>query len=108
MSRNALFKHLDEERKFCREWQQQLEVEEQTSPRACDSSHINQCPPASSWQIQGEGRGSSVGSKQSNALASKTTGLPHANSFASLYELDEDECNLPTGDNQINNFAVFC
>jgi len=26
MSRNALFKHLDEEHKFCREWQQQLDT----------------------------------------------------------------------------------
>jgi len=51
MSRIALFKHLDEKHRFCRELQQQPEVEEKTSPRACDGSHINPCPAASSWQI---------------------------------------------------------
>ena len=107
-SLNALFKHLYEEHEFYREWQQQPEVEEKTSPRACDGSHINPCPAASSWQIQRKGRGSSAGSKRSNALTSKTTRLPHVNSFAALYEPDEDECNLPTGDDQIKNFAVFC
>ena len=107
-SRNALFKHLYEKHEFYREWQQQPEVEEKTSPRACDGLHINPCPAASSWQIQRKGRGSSAGSKRSNALTSKTTRLPHVNSFAALYEPDEDECNLPTGDDQINNFAVFC
>jgi len=91
LSRNALFKHLDEKHKFCREWQQQLEVEEQTSPRACDGSDINPCPTARSWQIQRKGRSSSMGSKRSNALASKTTRLPHVNSFAALYESDEDD-----------------
>jgi len=107
-SRNALFKHLDEKHKFCREWQQQPEVEEKSSPRACDGSHINPCPAASSWQIQRKGRSSSVGSKRSNALASKTTRLPHVNSFATLYEPDEDERDLLTGDDQINSFAVLC
>jgi len=77
------------------------------SPRACDGSHINLCPSARSWQIQRKGRNSSMGSKQSNTLNSKTTRLPHVNSFATLYEPDEDESNLLTEDNQINNFAVF-
>ena len=108
MSRNALFKHLDEKHKFSREWQQPLEVEEKTSPRACASSHINPCPEASSWQIQRKGRRSSVVSKRSNALSSKTTLLPHDKSFAALYEPHEDECGLLTGDDQINSFAVFC
>ena len=60
MSRNALFKHLDEKNQFCREWQQQPEVVEKTFPRACNGSHINPCPAVSSWQIQRKGRGSSV------------------------------------------------
>ena len=60
------------------------------SQRVCDSSHISLCPAASSWQIQRKGRGSSVGSKRSNALASKFTCLSHVNSFATLYEPDED------------------
>ena len=107
-SRNALFKYLDEKHKFCLEWQQQPEVEEKMSPRVCDGSHINQCPASSPWQIQHKGRSSSVGIKQSNALASKTTRLPHVNSFAVLYEPDEDECSLFTGDDQINSFAVYC
>ena len=83
-------------------------VEEKTSPRACDGSHISPCPVASSWQIQRKGRSSSVVSKRSNALASKTTRLPHVNSFSTLYEPDEDERNLLTGDDQINSFAVLC
>jgi len=89
-SRNALFKYLYEKHKFCREWQQQPEVEEKTSPRACDGSHINSCPAASSWQIQRKGYSSPVGINWSIALASKTTRLPHVNSFATLYEPDED------------------
>jgi len=108
MSRNALFKHLDEKHKFCREWQQQPEVGKKTSPRACEGSHINPCPTASSCQIQCKGRRSTLFSKRSNALASKTTRLPHVNSFAALYEIDEDECSLLTGDDQINSFAVVC
>jgi len=59
-SHNALFKHLDEKYIFCREWQQQQEAEEKTSPRACDVSHINLCPAASTWQMQGQNRSSSV------------------------------------------------
>jgi len=46
MSRNAPFKHLDENHKFCCEWQQQHEAEEKKYPLACDASHINQCPAA--------------------------------------------------------------
>jgi len=107
-SRNALFKHLYEKHEFCREWQQQPEVEEKTSPHACDSSHINPCTAASSWQIQRKGRSSSVGNKRSNVLASKTTRLPQVNSFEALYKSDEDERDLLTGDNQINRFAVLC
>jgi len=49
-----------------------------------------------------------VGIKLSNALASKITRLPHVNSFAALYEPDQDEHDLLTGDNQINIFAVLC
>ena len=90
MSRNALFKHLNKKHKFCREWQKQL-VEEKTSPRACDGSHTNPCPAASSWQIQRRGHNSSVASKQSNVLVSQTTRLPHVNSFAALYESDDDD-----------------
>jgi len=107
-SRNALLKHLDKKHKFCREWQKQSELEEKTSSRACDVSHINLCPAASSWQTQGKGRNLSVVSKRSKSLASKTTHLPHVNSLAALHEPDEDECDLLTGDDQINSFTVFC
>ena len=64
-SRNALFKHLDEKLKSCREWQQQPEVKETTSPRACDGSHTNPCLVASSWQIQRKDHSSSVDRKRS-------------------------------------------
>jgi len=103
MSRNALFKHLDEKHRFCRKWQQQSEAEEKTSPHACNGSHTNPCPAASPWQIQRI----SVVSKRSHALASKTTRLPHVNGFAALYEPDEHGCGFLTGDDQIDSFAVF-
>jgi len=91
--------------RFCRELQQQPEVEEKTSPGACDGSHINLCPAASSWQIKRKGRSSSVVSKRSNTITSKTTCLQDVNSFTALYEPDEDECGLLTCDDQINSFA---
>ena len=92
MSRNALFKHLDDTHEVIREWKQRPEVaEEKISPRACDASHTNQRPAADTWQIQPKGRSSSVKSKPSNARASKTIIQPHVNIFASLYEQDEDQ-----------------
>jgi len=60
------------------------------------------------WQIQRKGRSSSVDSKRSNVLASKTTRLPHFNSSAVLYESDDNGRDLLTGDDQINSFAVLC
>jgi len=109
--KNPIFSNLNKKiraPRFCREWQQQPEVEEKTSLSACDGSHFNLCPAASSWQIKRKGRSSSVISKRSNTLTSKTTRLPHVNSFAALYEPDEDECGLLTCDDQINSFAVSC
>jgi len=84
MSRNAVFKRLDEKHEFCREWQQQLQAEEKTSLRVCNSSHTNQCPAASTWQIQCKDRSSSAVSKGSNTLPSQITRLPIVNSFAAL------------------------
>ena len=92
MSRNDLFKHLDDKHEVLREWKQRPEVEEKKiSPRACDASHTNQRPAADTWQIQRKGRSSSAKSKPSNALASKTIRQPHVNIFAALCELDEDQ-----------------
>ena len=91
MSRNDLFKHLDDKHEVLREWKQRPEAEEEKiSPRACDASHTNQCPAAGTWQKQRKGRGSPVVSKRSNALASKTIRQPHVNSFAALCEGDEE------------------
>jgi len=90
-SRNALFKHLDDSHEVIREWKQRPEVaEEKISPRACNALHTNQRPAADTWQIQPKGRSSSVKSKPSNALASKTIRQPHVNSFAALCEDDEE------------------
>ena len=108
MSRNDLFKHLGEEHDFCREWQEQPEAGEKTSPRACDASGANQCPAASTWQIQSKGRSSSAVIKPSNALASKTTRLAHVNSYAALYKADDDECSLLPDDDQISDIDALC
>ena len=61
MSHNALVKHLDDKHEFRREWKQHTDSEEEnTSARACDGSHTNQCPAAGTWQMQRKGRSTSA------------------------------------------------